>query len=64
MLTAGHTIKKDYAANKIMELTANEWLGHSIPFEEYDPTTLDILRDLTMKMVFSHFVLSLSYFGT
>lgn len=37
--------------------TANEWLGHSIafaaPYGEYNPSTLDILRDLDTKMAFT-----------
>ena len=37
--------------------TANEWLGHSIafaaPFGEYNPSTLNILRDLNTKMAFT-----------
>ena len=43
-------VKKDLA-------TANKWLGHSIafaaPYGEYNTSTLNILRDLKMKMAFT-----------
>ena len=48
-----------YDVEKVKEdlATANKWLGHSTafaaPFGEYNPTTLDILRDLNMKMAFT-----------
>lgn len=48
-----------YDTKKVKEdlATANEWLGHSIafaaPYGEYNPTTLDILRDLNTKMAFT-----------
>ena len=48
-----------YDSEKVKEdlATANEWLGHSIafaaPYGEYNPTTLDILRHLNMKMAFT-----------
>ncbi|MER1987794.1 MAG: polysaccharide deacetylase family protein [Solibacillus sp.] len=48
-----------YDLEKVKEdlATANEWLGHSIafaaPFGEYNTSTLNILRDLNMKMAFT-----------
>lgn len=48
-----------YTADQVKEdlATANEWLGHSIafaaPYGEYNPTTLDILRELNTKMAFT-----------
>jgi len=36
---------------------ANQWIGNfnafAVPYGEYDPTTLDILRDLSIKMAFT-----------
>lgn len=48
-----------YHVEKVKEdlATANEWLGHSIafaaPYGEYNPTTLDILRELNTRMAFT-----------
>ncbi len=48
-----------YDSVKVKEdlATANEWLGHSIafaaPYGEYNTSTLNILRDLNMKMAFT-----------
>ena len=48
-----------YDMEKVKEdlTTANEWLGHSIafaaPYGEYNTTTLDILKELNIKMAFT-----------
>lgn len=46
----GERVKEDLAA-------ANEWLGYNsafaAPYGEYNPETLDILRDLEIKMAFT-----------